>query len=66
MKIARCALRVASSTIPLLVAASLSAQGVTTAAVSGYVTANQKPLEGAQIQVINRSTGANTGAVSRA
>jgi hypothetical protein len=46
---------------------ALAAQGVTTAAVSGTVFSEQgKGLEGAQVQVTNRNTGARAGALSRA
>ncbi|MDQ3698563.1 MAG: carboxypeptidase regulatory-like domain-containing protein [Gemmatimonadota bacterium] len=45
---------------------SLPAQGVTTGAVTGLVTdEGGQPVENAQIQVINRSTGYSTGAVTR-
>ena len=45
----------------------LSAQGVTTGAISGTVTdAAGKPVESAQVQIINRSTGYRTGAMTRA
>ena len=48
-------------------AGSLAAQGVTTGAVSGVVTTEQgTPLEGAQIIVVNRSTGARSAGGSRA
>lgn len=42
------------------------AQGVTTGAVTGVVTdASGKPLANAQVQILNRSTGFSTGALSR-
>ena len=45
----------------------LAAQGVTTGAVSGTVTdAAGKPVENAQVQIINRSTGYRSGALTRA
>src|SRR5438045_2612412 len=45
----------------------LSAQGVTTGAVSGTVTdAAGKPVENAQVQITNRSTGYRSGAMTRA
>jgi len=45
----------------------LSAQGVTTGAISGTITdPSGKPLEGAQVQIINRSTGFSVGSMSRA
>ncbi|HZI40550.1 MAG TPA: carboxypeptidase regulatory-like domain-containing protein, partial [Gemmatimonadaceae bacterium] len=46
---------------------SARAQGVTTGAVSGTVATQQgAPIEGAQVQVTNTSSGARTGSVSRA
>src|SRR5918999_4897151 len=48
-------------------AAPLAAQGVTTGAVAGTVTdRNDRPVEGAQIQVQNRATGYSSGALTRA
>lgn len=45
---------------------SLSAQGVTTGAVSGTVTNDQgQPVESAQIEIVNRATGARSGTNSR-
>src|SRR5437868_13771703 len=45
----------------------LLAQGVTTGAISGTVTdAAGKPVESAQVQVVNRSTGFRSGSVTRA
>ncbi|MEP6691811.1 MAG: carboxypeptidase regulatory-like domain-containing protein [Gemmatimonadaceae bacterium] len=45
---------------------SLFAQGVTTGAISGTVTdSTGRPLENAQVQVVNRVTGATTGASTR-
>jgi hypothetical protein len=42
------------------------AQGVTTGAVTGTITdAQGAPLAGAQVQIINRSTGFSTGTLSR-
>ena len=47
-------------------AGSLSAQGVTTGAVSGTITNNQgQPIESAQIEVVNRATGSRSGTISR-
>lgn len=47
-------------------AARLAAQGVTTGAISGTVTNSQgQALEGAQVQVTNRNTGARAGAITR-
>ncbi len=43
------------------------AQGATTGAITGLVTdANGRPLENAQVQVVNRSTGFTTGQQTRA
>jgi hypothetical protein len=58
--------RVASSTLPLLAAATLSAQGVTSGAISGTVTNAQGAAVGdAQVQIINRSTGYSSTATTR-
>src|SRR5687767_5033405 len=47
-------------------AASLAAQGVTTGAIGGTVTGEQnQPIEGGQVQIVNRSTGFTTGALTR-
>lgn len=44
----------------------LRAQGVTTGGISGVVTdSTGTPIENAQIQVVNRSTGATTGTLTR-
>ena len=44
----------------------VSAQGVTTGAISGTVTdAGGKPVENAQVQITNRSTGYRSGAMTR-
>src|SRR6185436_1562537 len=44
----------------------LSAQGVTTGAISGTITSDQgQPVEGVNVQVLNRSTGARAATVSR-
>ncbi|HYD52736.1 MAG TPA: TonB-dependent receptor [Gemmatimonadaceae bacterium] len=46
--------------------AVLAAQGVTTGAIGGTVTDPQgQPVEGAQVQVINRSTGFSSGSLTR-
>ena len=46
---------------------TLAAQGITTAAVSGVVTDGVgQPVEAAQIQVMNDTTGVRSGAVTRA
>src|SRR5689334_10397750 len=45
----------------------LAAQGVTTGAIAGTVTdAQGQPVEGAQVQIINRSTGFTAGSTTRA
>ena len=47
-------------------ATAVAAQGVTTGAVSGVITNEQgKGLAGAQVQVINRATGARAGGLTR-
>lgn len=51
----------------MLGAGPLGAQGITTGAIGGIITDdNGQPLEGAQVQVVNRATGYTTGALSRA
>lgn len=54
----------------LLVAAlpaSLAAQGVTTGAIAGTITdGNGRPVENAQVQIVNRTTGFRSGSLSRA
>ena len=49
------------------VPARLAAQGVTTAAISGTVTdsSNGQPVDAAQVQVVNKSTGASVVTQSR-
>jgi hypothetical protein len=52
--------------LALILPSRLAAQGVTTGAISGTVTdAGGKAVEGAQVQVLNTSSGARTGAVTR-
>src|SRR5438045_8548912 len=67
MKISRWTLRSAALVAALVGGATgLAAQGVTTGAISGTVTnAQGQALEGAQIQVTNRNTGARAGAITR-
>ena len=68
MNISRRILRSASLILATLVgsASALAAQGVTTGAVTGTVRdAAGAPVEGAQIQVINRATGFRAGGVTR-
>jgi hypothetical protein len=67
MKIPRWTLRAAAIMAVICGgAAPLAAQGVTTGAISGTVTNEQgKAMEGAQVQVTNRSTGARAGAMTR-
>jgi hypothetical protein len=44
----------------------LSAQGVTTGAISGIITGDQgQPVEAVNVQVLNRSTGARAATISR-
>jgi hypothetical protein len=48
-------------------AGGAGAQGITTGAVTGTVTGQDgQPVEGAQVQVINRATGYSTGTLTRA
>src|SRR5258707_777516 len=67
MKIPRSTLRSAALVAGLFIGAGrLAAQGVTTGAISGTVTNETgKALEGAQVQVVNRNTGARTGTLTR-
>jgi len=59
-------LRVASPALPLLAAATLSAQGVTSGAIAGTVTNQQGAAVGdAQVQIISRSTGYSSVATTR-
>jgi hypothetical protein len=52
-----------AATLPTM----LAAQGVTTGAIGGTVTdAQGQPVEGAQVQVVNRSTGFSSGSLTRA
>jgi outer membrane receptor for ferrienterochelin and colicin len=70
MTLPRWTLRVAAAALALVLsplAADVAAQGVTTGAITGIVTTEQgQPLEGAQIQIINRATGFSTGGMTRA
>ena len=68
MNIARWTLRGAVLVTALLVGAErLTAQGVTTGAISGIVSNEQGAgVAGAQVQVVNVSTGARTGATTNA
>jgi hypothetical protein len=46
--------------------APLGAQGVTTGAIAGTVTGDQnQPVEGVQVQIVNRATSFTTGALTR-
>jgi len=66
MRITRWMLGVATALAAVL-PGQAQAQGVTTGAVSGIVTTDQgKGLEGAQVQVTNRSTGSRAGTMTRA
>jgi hypothetical protein len=50
-----------------LAAEGVSAQGVTTGAITGTITNQQgAPVPGAQVQIINRSTGYSSGGLTRA
>jgi hypothetical protein len=67
MMIPRWMLRVAVPTLALFVATNLSAQGVTTGAISGTVTNEQGVgLSDVQVQITNRSTGYSTATATRA
>jgi hypothetical protein len=66
MRLPRWILRVASPTLPLLAAATLSAQGVTTGAITGTVTNQQGTgLGAAQVSIRNTTTGYTAGATTR-
>ena len=53
--------------LALFLPSHLAAQGVTTGAISGTVTdAAGKPVENAQVQIVNRSTGYRSGSLTRA
>jgi hypothetical protein len=66
MNISRWTLRTAVVATALVVGTMrLAAQGVTTGAISGTVANSQgQVLEGVQVQVINRNTGARVGAIT--
>jgi hypothetical protein len=54
------------ATLSVSLSTSALAQGVTTGAVSGTVLNDQaQPVESAQIEVVNRSTGARSATISR-
>jgi hypothetical protein len=68
MKITRWLLGVAAITTALtaILPTRLAAQGVTTGAIGGTVTdAQGKPVESAQVQVVNRGTGFTVGGLTR-
>jgi hypothetical protein len=67
MKIPRWTLRTVALFAAVMGAAtSLAAQGVTTGAIGGTVTNDQgQPVEGAQIQVVDPTTGYRAGALTR-
>jgi hypothetical protein len=55
----------AASALLISSASPVFAQGVTTGAVSGTITNNQgQTVESAQIEIVNRATGARTGTIS--
>src|SRR5881394_2889836 len=68
MNIPRWALKSAALIAALLgTGQALSAQGITTGAIAGAVTGEQgQPVEGAQIQIVNNTTGYRTGVLTRA
>ena len=48
------------------IGSNAGAQGITTGAIGGSVTNSQgEPLQGAQVQVVNNTTGFRTGGVTR-
>src|SRR6266566_7351160 len=56
----------AAAALLLSSASPVLAQGVTTGAISGTISNDQgQPVESAQIEVLNRATGARSGATSR-
>jgi hypothetical protein len=66
MNRARLFLAAVVAAFSLCFSTSGSAQGVTTGAISGTILNDQgKPVESAQIEVLNRATGARSGASSR-
>jgi hypothetical protein len=66
MKIPRVILRLTAATFALVSAGTLEAQGVTTAAISGTVTAQDgRVVEAANIIVVNTTTGARAAAQTR-
>ena len=68
MNIPRWTFAAATAIVTLLGAATAAAaQGVTTGAVSGVITnAQGQALEAAQVQVLNKTTGARAGAITKA
>lgn len=67
MMIPRWMLRVASPTLPLLVAATLSAQGVTTSAINARVTdPNGIPRQGARVVAVHQPSGTTYQSQTRA
>jgi outer membrane receptor protein involved in Fe transport len=68
MSRARLSFAVTAAALSLFATApcSMSAQGITTGAITGVVTSDQgQPVEGATIRVTNRSTGVTTAAQTR-
>jgi hypothetical protein len=65
----RWALRLALAALALTLppfSSAVAAQGTTTGAIGGTVTGEQnQPIEGAQVQIVDRSTGFTTGALTR-
>ena len=67
MMIPRWMLRVASPTLPLLAAATLSAQGITTSAINARVTDPQGiPREGARVVAVHQPSGTTYQSLTRA
>src|SRR6185312_12182359 len=66
MMIPRWTLRAAALVALITGSAQLSAQGVTTGAIGGTITdPSGAPVQGAQVQIVNKSTGYSVGALSR-
>lgn len=66
MKRSRLLVAVLAVALPFVSGKPLEAQALTTGAIAGTVTdASGTPMEGAQVEVVNRSTGARVGGISR-
>ena len=66
MSRARLSFAVLAAVFSVCAVRSLSAQGITTGAISGVITSDQgPPVEGAVVRITNRSTGVTTSAQTR-